>query len=1131
MEVRPLSLNSRCRRNFDQPDILRGTQYFNSGKAVIVDVDGSLIEAQVQGSEPDPYDVVIGLEDERQGIAHVDCSCPRFADEGTCKHLVAALCAADADKRCWKFSIGKALNFVTDEDEWDDGIDGEDIYFLGDHNEPPVKLAGLLKQPRGSAKQSPWRKQLKDVLVGNTVEQGLVHYGAKPVSQQQQVWFIAYGNECELSGQLVLRFVTREPKKSGGLGKPKSLDISQSQIVELADPADREALELLLGSLPTESYSYYSSYASDMSLRRYSRCTVSPAVGRVVLPQIASRGRLLWADHDPKSVVRAQQQEPRPIGFDTGAAWQFRLHVERNETRKDWEVTGRFHRDTEAIDVSRPTSIISGGLMLLDNALVQVELGRARNWIRALRQQGPLSVPNQEQDDFLEQLYLVPQSLPLEMPDELRWPRVEVPPQPRIVIKKLNSRYGPTELGATVSFDYAGQVARPDDLALNFVDRAARRVVVRDFDREMACLAELKSAGLRNPSYYVGGKDAPNFILSPKALGKVVAQLTKSGWQVEAEGRVMRTAGEFKMSVSSGVDWFDLSASLDFDGVSVSLPKLLAAVRQGQQFVQLDDGSQGMLPDAWLAKFGSLAGLGEVQGEAVRFRPSQAMFLDALLAAAPTVEVDARFDQARKKLRSFNGVQSREAPAGFNGQLRGYQRDGLGWLRFLFDFGFGGCLADDMGLGKTIQVLALLEERRTRRMKTGEPRAPSLVVAPRSLIHNWVEEARRFTPKLRVLDYTGLDRAGTLDDPAQYDLIVTTYATARLDILMLKEIRFDYAILDEAQAIKNHSAQSTKACRLIQADHRLAMTGTPVENHLGELWSIFEFLNPGMLGGSEAFRSFSTSGREQSTEDLSLLSRALRPFLLRRTKEQVLTELPEKTEQTLYCELEKPQRKLYDELREHYRQSLSGHIKKQGLKRSKIQVLEALLRLRQAACHPGLLDKKQTGEPSAKLDTLLEQLREVLDGGHKALVFSQFTSLLDIVRKRLDGEKISYAYLDGKTTARQKVVEQFQNDESCRVFLISLKAGGLGLNLTAADYVFILDPWWNPAVEAQAVDRAHRLGQTKRVFAYRLIARDTVEEKILQLQGQKKQLADAIISADGSLISQLTADDLQVLLS
>jgi len=526
-----------------------------------------------------------------------------------------------------------------------------------------------------------------------------------------------------------------------------------------------------------------------------------------------------------------------------------------------------------------------------------------------------------------------------------------------------------------------------------------------------------------------------------------------------------------------------------------------------------------------------LASLGEVQGDTVRFRSSQAMFLDALLAAQPEVKVDARFERARAKLRGFAGVHAREQPAGFVGQLREYQQLGLGWLHFLQDFGFGGCLADDMGLGKTIQVLALLEERRTRRAKPGQARAPSLVVAPKSLVHNWVEEAARFAPRLRVLDYTGLARAGKLGDLSQVDLIVTTYATMRLDILKFKDIRFDYAILDEAQAAKNSNSQTAKACRLLQADYRLAMTGTPVENHLGELWSIFEFLNPGMLGRSEAFKAFSTGGRAAPGDSLQLLAQALRPFLLRRTKEQVLTELPAKTEQTLYCELDAPQRKAYDELRNHYRASLDDRIKLQGLKRSKIHVLEALLRLRQAACHQGLIDKKQIKLPSAKLDTLLEQLGEVLDGGHKALVFSQFTSLLGIVRVALQKDGIEHEYLDGKTADRQARVERFQNNPGCPLFLISLKAGGVGLNLTAADYVFILDPWWNPAVEAQAVDRTHRIGQLRQVFAYRLITRDTVEEKVLELQQTKRGLADAILGAENSLIRDLRREDIELLLS
>jgi SNF2 family DNA or RNA helicase len=362
-------------------------------------------------------------------------------------------------------------------------------------------------------------------------------------------------------------------------------------------------------------------------------------------------------------------------------------------------------------------------------------------------------------------------------------------------------------------------------------------------------------------------------------------------------------------------------------------------------------------------------------------------------------------------------------------------------------------------------------------------------------------------------------------------LILTTYGTLQRDIATLKDIAFEYVILDEAQAIKNAQTKSAKATRLLKANHRLALSGTPVENHLGELWSLFEFLNPGMLGSSWLGKKTSQTLRNPDEATRRTLARALRPFILRRTKEQVAAELPPKLEQTLVCEMQGSQQRFYNELRDHYRHALLGKVDQQGLARTKMHVLEALLRLRQAACHPGLIDAKKTGDSSAKLDTLLPRLAEVLDEGHKALVFSQFTSLLAIVRQKLDADGVTYEYLDGKTQDRQACVERFQTDPECRLFLISLKAGGLGLNLTAAEYVFLLDPWWNPAVEAQAIDRAHRIGQERPVFAYRLIAKDTVEEKILELQRSKRDLADAIITADNSVIGSLTREDLELLLS
>jgi SNF2 family DNA or RNA helicase len=331
--------------------------------------------------------------------------------------------------------------------------------------------------------------------------------------------------------------------------------------------------------------------------------------------------------------------------------------------------------------------------------------------------------------------------------------------------------------------------------------------------------------------------------------------------------------------------------------------------------------------------------------------------------------------------------------------------------------------------------------------------------------------------------------------------------------------------------VKNAATDSAKAVRLLNADHRLALSGTPVENHLGELWSLFEFLNPGLLGGLALWHSNTSPSRILDDESRHVLARALRPFILRRTKSQVARELPPKVEQTISCELDAPQRALYRDLREHYRRSLLGRVERDGLAKSRMHVLEALLRLRQAACHPGLVDPARAGAPSAKLDVLIPHLAEVVDEGHKALVFSQFTSLLAIVRDRLDALGLRYSYLDGRTRDRAARVAEFQNDPECPLFLVSLKAGGVGLNLTAAGYVFLLDPWWNPAVEAQAIDRTHRIGQTHPVMAYRLIARDTVEEKILELQRQKRDLADAIITADNSVLRSLTREDLELLLS
>jgi SNF2 family DNA or RNA helicase len=736
-----------------------------------------------------------------------------------------------------------------------------------------------------------------------------------------------------------------------------------------------------------------------------------------------------------------------------------------------------------------------------------------------------------------------PLGVELDLPEDLRHEIVQASPRPCLIVRAAaRDSYRQERLRTELWFDYEGRRFPDWRDGRGIYDPESRKYLVRDVQAEQAARAYMQSLGVQGP-YQTWNDPEPSWRIVPAKLASVVNACLAAGWHIEAEGKIFRRPGEVRVSVASGVDWFELHGEVQYGETSAKLPALLAALRRGENMVKLDDGTYGLLPDEWLQRFGLLTNLGDSTQDHIRFQRNQVGLLDALLAAQPETSCDATFTRARDALRDFAGVRAAVQPDGFIGQLRDYQREGVGWMEFLRTFGFGGCLADDMGVGKTAQVLALLESRRMLRAapNDGEGSGPSLVVVPKSLVFNWKQEAARFTPQIRVLDHTGGGRSFACFD--DYDLILTTYGTLRRDAVEFKDIEFDYVVLDEAQAIKNANTESAKAARLLRGRHRLALSGTPIENHLGELWSLFEFLNPGMLGAASVFKLAGNAARNPNEETRRLLSQAIRPFFLRRTKEQVARELPPKSEQTIFCEMEPAERKRYNELRAYYRNSLLKTIATQGLAKSKIQVLEALLRLRQAACHPGLLDAKKIAEPSAKLDVLIEKVREVVSEGHKALVFSQFTSLLAIVRQRqftsllaivrqrLEEFEIPYEYLDGQTRDRQAHVEHFQNDPECRLFLISLKAGGLGLNLTAAEYIFLLDPWWNPAVESQAIDRAHRIGQTRPVFAYRLITRDTVEEKVLQLQSAKRDLAAAIISEDSSVLRNLQREDLEILLS
>jgi superfamily II DNA or RNA helicase len=914
------------------------------------------------------------------------------------------------------------------------------------------------------------------------------------------------------AGQLVIQTSQRQRRGSGQWGKLKPLKLRPNSLDEL-EGIDRNIISYLIGGTPERSNWYAQQTEIQGTTFRYQ---LPQAVAELVLPMMCAGGRVQLMGDDG--------QVNKPLQWDGGAAWELCLGVEPDLAEQQWQLAGDLRRGDELLELADTVLLVPGGFVVTRERIAALQDGGAFEWVSLLRRAEPIVVPQGEEMELVDRLLDMPSLPRLELPPQLQLEAVTATPVPQLTIHSPRGvRWQRERLQGEVSFEYLGSPIRGTSPQGAIVQRDQGRCIPRDRQREEQAWTDLQQLGFRRVQEpHRGNCDIE---ISAKSLGPAVRGLIERGWLVRAAGQQVRQAGKLQFHVKSNIDWFELHADVDFEGRTVAFPELLSALARGDSTVRLDDGSLGILPEEWFRQYALLAGLGVSQEDHVRFARNQVGLLDALLAAQDHVDYDSTFAQLRERLQSFQGIGIVQEPDGFVGKLRDYQREGVGWLKFLQEFNFGGCLADDMGLGKTIQLLALLRDRHLAR----EVHKPSLVVVPKSLVFNWQQECKTFTPQLSVLEYTGLERSKLRKQFKQVDLILTTYGTLRRDILQLKDVEFDYVVLDEAQAIKNARSQIAKAARLLHADHRLALSGTPIENHLGDLWSIFEFLNPGMLGRATVFKPESLEATDQASRQV--LAQALRPFILRRTKREVASELPEKVEQTIYCKMGEHQSKLYAELREHYRASLLGLVRREGLAKSKIHVLEALLRLRQAACHPALLNENSEDESSAKLDVLTWHLEELLSEGHKVLVFSQFTSMLAIVKKHLDKKNIVYEYLDGQTRRRKEHVERFQNDPSVGVFLISLKAGGLGLNLTAADYVFILDPWWNPAVEAQAIDRAHRIGQNRQVFAYRLICRDTVEEKIAALQEQKKDLADAILQADNNLIRDLTAEDLELLLS
>ncbi len=1066
-----------CKEHAQERTIARGITYFREGRVRGVQLTASgHLRAVVVGTEG--YDVE--LQYGESGLV-ADCTCPAWSYEGMCKHAVAFACLADA-----KGHAAAAIRAFRA---------GEQLTSLAD----PAAAGGLT-----SGRAPSWRMRFAHLEQGalRRQEEIVGREGAR--SQLFELWIDP--RECVTHSGLVLSLTRKQARKGGGYGEASEAKWSTLEKYRTMSKDVRLALYRIAKVGDDKAFGWRWNEQSRIHVPPRDAARALESVQGIV--PVYCRG----ADGDWRG----------PLTWST-TPWRFELNLRpagdpadpRAVSLEAELVCGEDRRPLEAAQLLLP-----GGIAILDDGVGPFDDAGASDWVSNLREDGAMQVRGEDVGAFLESLMSVARGVPLELGE------LAEPSEAPLGSLDLSLPPGPHAEG-TVTFTYGDVLVSAADPSRYLTTREdIPRILRRNDEGEGALLASLTEQGcIRSGPAWA---ERP-YLMPVEDLARRCTRLIEAGWAVRVESRAVKSGGSLAVRVSSGIDWFDIDGEVTFDQEALPLPAILQAVRAGRGFVELAGGGAALLPPEWISRLEALGALSAtpVAGENLRVARARAPLLDILLDDLANVQVDADFEALRETLAGFKGVRARRESKSFEGTLRDYQREALGWLAFLREAGLGGCLADDMGLGKTVQVLACLLPRR----RAKDRRGPSLVVAPRSVMSNWVREAERFAPALRVASYHGPSRADTLKDVSKLDLIVTTYGTMRRDIKILADIPLDYAVLDESQAIKNATSKTARAARQLDAKHRLALSGTPIENHLEELGSLFAFLNPGLLGTKREFQALLGSTGKPSLERIAWLQAALRPVILRRTREQVLTELPELEEQVLRCALQPEQRQAYDGIREHYRASVLSKVDNSGLGKSKMHVLEALLRLRQAACHPGLIDKQRVSETAAKLELLLPMLEEIADAGHKALVFSQFTSFLAIVRDRLDELSIRYEYLDGKTTKRGESIDRFQEDPDVTTFLISLKAGGTGLNLTAAQYVFILDPWWNPAVEAQAVGRAHRMGQQNPVTVYRLIGEDTVEDRVLQLQARKRELVQAVLGGvNDAPLRGITRADLELLL-
>ncbi len=1045
----------------------RGWHYVNAVR--IHDGSASAVTARVKGNED--YEVRLELDGDR---LKCECTCPYFENLDPCKHLWATILVADQ------------RDFLSEALEHPRLKLAPEITTVLDRLPAPSPVKWELQpkeQPRRAPAPPRWRTELMEIE--NSAR--LQFYNHAPWVPGRQILYVVDSAASGLAGELVVHLTMRDPSKRGGWNKVKNFRIARGDIVSITDPADRHIVQLLAGTRQRDWQLMSGAYEELASTYQ-----MSAAPARAVIPLLCATGRFS---------LRVDDREYGPLAWDSGPEWQLALEGSVNAAGacKFEPVLRRGDGRLANADVK----LVVPGIVFTEHSVAALGEDARPEWIQFLRRRRSLEASLEDSGLLVSELVSRAGAPPVSLPPELNFGEIRLPCQP--CLRLSGDRRAPAEL----LYRYGDWLLSGDDRLRAHFDPTRREFLIRDTAVERAAWSRLMELGGR-PEKPDNEDEPTTWSLPPGHTGHIAGTLLAEGWHVEADGRGFRTGGDMHFEVSSGIDWFDLHAEIDFGPVSAKLPRLLEALKRGSAVVELDDGSLGLLPEEWLTQLARFASMGGEAGGALRFRKNQAGLLDALLAAQPQVKADETFERARAALRRFERVECAPQPDGFVGHLRDYQREGVGWMSFLREFGFGGCLADDMGVGKTAQVLAMLEARRAAREQSENghaPEPPSLVVVPRSLVFNWKRGGGAI--------HAGAARAGP-HRPDQrngdvfhdYDVVLTTYGTLRRDAAKFAAMEFDYVILDEAQAIKNAASESAKAARLLRARHRLALSGTPVENHLGELWSLFEFLNPGMLGRRRRSAARAERCAIPMRRPARCCSRALRPFILRRTKKQVARELAGTNRADHLLRAGAPQRKLYDELRQHYRDSLLDRVSRAGHG----EIEDARAGGAAAAAAGGVPSRADGREASRCIqrqarNAAANSLPRCCEEGHKVLVFSQFTSLLAFVRRRLDADGIPYEYLDGATRDRQALRGAVPERQELPGVPDQPEGGrpgaepdGGGVRVPAG-----------PVVEPGGGSAGHRPRAPHRADAagVRLPAdrEETVEEKVLELQQSKRELA------------------------